>query len=114
MTVPTAPDEPSRRLTDGQWRLRHSAWTAGPLLGVGLLTWASFLYVGFVAGRRRWQLAGLGYAVALAALVTVGVLTDPAPGHVDPVALSLLALWFLGGLHAVIANRSWLRWRAGA
>ena len=70
--------------------------------------------MGFAAGRRRWQLAGLGYAVALPLVLAVAVLTSPPTGSPDRGALALLVLWFGGGLHAVLANRSWLRWRAAA
>lgn len=113
MTVPTGGDEATRRLADGRWRLRHSLWTAPALLGLGLLTWASFLWAGVVGRRRGWLGAGVGYAVVLAAVLVALLTGERTPGQLDPAGLGLLALWFVGGVHAVLVNRRWLPERAG-
>ncbi|GAB2935565.1 hypothetical protein GCM10027047_35180 [Rhodococcus aerolatus] len=113
MTVPAADDEAARRLADGRWRLRHSLWTAPALLGFGLLTWVSFGYAGAVARRRGWLAAGVGYAVVLAVVLVALLTGERTTGQLDPAGLGLLALWFVGGVHAVLVNRRWLAERAG-
>ena len=113
MTVPRGDDAASRRLADGRWRLRQSLWAAPALLGFGLGTWLSFAVVGVRARRPGWLVAAAGYAVALV-VVLLGLRGDPPPGQVDPAGVGLLALWSLGAVHAVLANRTWLALRAGA
>lgn len=114
MTVPAGDDDAAQRLADGRWRLRHSLWAAPALLGLGLLTWASFLWAGVVDRRPSSLVAAAGYAVALVVVLVALLTGERTPGQVDPAGLGLLALWFVGGVHAVLANRRRLVRLSGA
>lgn len=112
----TGPGSPEQLLADRKWRLRHSIWMVGPILSLGILTWASFLYIGVKARRPDWLIAGVIYAIAAGVLF---FFTDETPspagtpgGAADWVGGSILALWVAGIVHAVLSNKSWLRWRA--
>lgn len=107
---------PDQLLADRKWRLRHSIWMVGAILGLGILTWASFLYIGFKARRPDWLIASVIYAIAAGVLF---YFTDETPlpagtpgGDADWVGGSIVALWVAGIVHAVLSNKSWLRWRA--
>lgn len=103
--------QPLSPLRSRRWRVWHSLWLLPAFLGFGFWTWLSFLYIGLRARRRNWLLIAVGYAVVLA----VGcVLIDIShPGWVSNLGGFLaLALWGGGSIHAVLVNRSWLRWRS--
>ena len=86
------------RLTNRIWRLRNSAWLLSPILGIGMGTGISFLYLGTQAKRRDWQLVGVAYAVA--GIFSLG-------------AVFLLPIvWIVGIVHATSVNPAWLRYRA--
>jgi hypothetical protein len=91
------------RLQSRVWRLWHSAWLLPALLCLGLLTWLSFLYIGLRARRRVWLLSAAGY---VAGDVIVGTVGGSIGGGLA------FALWTGGAAHALIVNRSWLRWRS--
>jgi len=100
-------------LASWRWRLRHSLWLVVPVLSVGILTWAAFLYVGVRARRPAWWIAGIVYA---AALVVVFVLDETSARRPNEYTSGwggglLLAIWIAGSLHALIINREWLRLR---
>jgi serine/threonine protein kinase len=101
------------------WRLRHSAWMLAAL-PAGLTTWAGFLYIGLRAGRRSWLRAAAGYGAAAVVICVLAVLSPVQPdGQVDMGAWQsivgstvMAATWIGGGAHAVVADRTWLRWRS--
>ena len=97
---------PETPLLDRRWRLRHSLWILPTVLGFALLTWTSFLYVGLVARRRDWLLAAAGYAAAAAFLLVTG------EEDTGLTAFAGFATWGGGAVHALVVNRTWLRWRA--
>lgn len=100
-------------LASRRWRLRHSLWLVVPVLSVGLLTWAAFLYVGVRARRPAWWIAGIVYAAALAVVTVLDETSARHPG--EPTSgwggALLLAIWVAGSLHAIFINREWLRRR---
>jgi DNA-binding SARP family transcriptional activator len=93
------------------WRTWHSLWILPALMGMGIFTWISFLYIGMRARRRNWLLFAVGYAALLA---TGWILSDITHPHwVSTLGLSsILAGWGGGTVHALFVNRSWLRWRS--
>lgn len=101
------------------WALRHSLWVLAAL-PLGLTTWVGFIYVGARADRRAWLWAGAAYTVAAVAIVAFAATSPEAPdGNVDMSAwqstagvIVLMATWFGGCAHALVANVTWLRWRA--
>jgi tRNA A-37 threonylcarbamoyl transferase component Bud32 len=103
------------------WRLWHSGWVLSAF-GLGLTTWIGFMYVGLRADRRPWRLAAAAYGVAATAIVALAIAAPTGPdGEVDDGAwqsiagMTLLGLTFVGGcVHAVVANRAWLRWLSRA
>ncbi|CAN5550322.1 hypothetical protein BH24ACT5_BH24ACT5_14380 [soil metagenome] len=108
--------EPSQRMASRWWRYRNSVWLL-PTLAFGVLTWASFLYIATKSGRRAWKRATIGWtlgAIAVVALlVTVndGDRTKSSLGD-SFTGLTFLGMWIGGFVHAVTANRRWLRWRS--
>ena len=93
------------------WRTWHSLWLLPALFGVGLWTWLSFLYIGVRARRRNWLLI----AVAYFALVAVEFILAGLAHSQWATLLAgswLFALWVGGAVHALLVNRSWLRWRS--
>jgi hypothetical protein len=96
-----------------RWRLRHSLWLLVPVLSVGILTWAAFLYVGVRGRRPSWWIAGIVYAVALLAVFVLDETSARQPNEYVSGwgGALLLAIWVAGSLHAVIINGEWLRIR---
>jgi len=108
---------PNQLLADRKWRLQHSVWMLGPIVSFGMITWASFLYIGVRARRRDWQVAGVLYAIGVVIVLIFTPSSDsngaPASGSAaDWTAGLLIALWVAGVTHAFLSNKSWLRWRA--
>jgi hypothetical protein len=105
-------------LASGWWRVRNSAWILVPVLSIGLLTWASFLYVGIRAKSRTWLIcAGVWLAIVIGYYVGSDVV-EAMPG--SPVKDGLneflryvpLLQWLVGVGHVAGTNRAWLRWKA--
>jgi DNA-binding SARP family transcriptional activator len=94
------------------WRVWHSLWLLPALLGFGMWTWLSFLYIGMRARRRNWLLMAAAYATLL---VGGCILIEIANSSwaTTLAGFWLLALWGGGAIHALFVNRSWLRWRSG-
>lgn len=107
------------KLASRGWRFRNSIWIIGTT-AFGFLTWASFLYVGISAKRRAWLIASAGYALALVATIVLLEMTpelpdgkaDPSTWHSNVMMIVFLGLWFGGFGHALVANRSWLKFKA--
>jgi DNA-binding SARP family transcriptional activator len=95
------------------WRVWHSLWILPALLGFGFCTWLSFLYIGVRARRRDWLLMAVAYAALMVGELS---LAEYGNSNSDSVALvflfSFIALWGGGSVHALLVNRSWLRWRS--
>jgi DNA-binding SARP family transcriptional activator len=112
--VPPLPHPPLQRhspLSSRIWRVWHSLWLLPALLGFGMWTWLSFLYIGMRARRRNWLLIAAAYA---ALVVSACILIDIADSPwLSTLAGSwLLVIWAGGAVHALFVNRSWLRWRS--
>ena len=104
---------PSALLASRTWRWRHSVWLLGPIVGLSMVTWAAFLYVGAKARRRDWLAAAVLYAIAFGAgmyLTNVSQGSDAATD--DWGGVLLLFTWVVGMVHALASNRAWLRWCA--
>jgi Bacterial transcriptional activator domain len=92
------------------WRWWHSLWMLPCILGVGILTWVSFLYIGVRARRTRWLRHAAVYG---AAAVTAVVVSNKGP-ELAKHGAGLLAVitWIAGMIHASWINREWLHWRS--
>jgi len=100
-------------LASRAWRWRNSLWLLGPILGFGMITWASFLYVGRKARRTDWLVAGCLYAVAAAVLFYFTDGTEGPDGETNEwTGGATAALWIAGIVHAAMSNRAWLTWRS--
>ena len=102
------------------WRVRNSAWILIPILSVGVLTWAAFLFVGIRAKNRKWLIfAGMWLAILIGYYVGSDFV-DTLP--VSPVqegfdgffATVPMLQWLVGIAHVAGTNRAWLRWKAGS
>src|SRR4051812_20062687 len=92
------------------WRWWHSLWMLPCILGVGILTWISFLYIGVRARRRRWLRHAAVYG---AAAVTAVVVSNKGPEVAkNGAALLAVIVWIAGMIHASWINREWLHWRS--
>src|SRR6187402_1498601 len=60
-----------RLLREKPWRERNSMWLLPTIACCGLLTWASFLYVGIRARQRTWLAAAGVYGVLTIVYVTI-------------------------------------------
>ncbi len=107
-------ESPEERLTSGGWRLINSWWVLLPLLSLGLLAWAGFLYVGVSARRRGWWIWAGVYAATMIAGVVV-MPGDTTQGWKADLGTSLIVgTWVVATVHALVLNRAWLRHRASA
>jgi serine/threonine protein kinase len=103
------------------WRLRRSAWVLTSL-PFGLTTWVGFLFVGLSAQRSSWLWAAGAYAAGAGLLLVLILATPtdstgaPTPGSwQDTLSATTMAILWVGGfVHALLANRRWLRWRAAS
>ncbi|MCX4474140.1 helix-hairpin-helix domain-containing protein [Micromonospora sp. NBC_01655] len=95
------------------WRLRHSWWVLLPILGFSCLGGLGFLYVGIRARRPAWWISGIGYLLAgWGGFIGVGA-TDKESAASDWSIGVWFAAWVACVVHALVANVSWLQWRAG-
>jgi DNA-binding SARP family transcriptional activator len=97
-------------LSSRTWRIWHSLWLLPALVGFGFWTWLSFLYIGVRAWRRTWLLIAAAYAALLVGAIIL--LFNDDPWVSDLGGFGLPALWVGGAIHALLVNRSWLRWRS--
>ncbi|MCU0267317.1 MAG: hypothetical protein MUF83_01585 [Acidimicrobiales bacterium] len=95
-------------------------WLLPTVICCGVLTWASFLYVGIKAKRPSWLAAAAFYGVVF---VLYFVLADTAPEAADgttttsswqstAASIFMLAVWIGGAVHALVINREWLALQA--
>jgi len=107
-------------LQDRDWRRRNSMWLVPTVVCCGVMTWASFLYIGVTAKRPAWLAAAAGYGVAFVAyFVLVGSAPKAAPGSPSTTSwqsttgtICFLVVWIGGSVHALIINRQWLAFLA--
>jgi DNA-binding SARP family transcriptional activator len=104
------PAQRRSRLGSRPWRVWHSLWLLPALLGFGVCTWLSFLYIGVRARHRNWLLLAVAY---LSGACILAALPNSPSWVVTLGGFWLLTLWGGGAVHAVLVNRSWLRWRSG-
>ena len=105
-----------RLLREKPWRERNSMWLLPTIACCGLLTWASFLYIGIRSRRRSWLAAAAGYGVAtIIYLAIVNSTPEAADGTADTSGwrgtagmIYILVVWVGGCVHALLANRHWL------
>ncbi|MFF5181862.1 ComEA family DNA-binding protein [Micromonospora sp. NPDC000316] len=107
-----APPPPTNPGASLWWRILHSWWLLLPLVGMGCLGGAGFLYVGLRARRASWWIPGIVYtAVSVAAFAFLD-----GSGKRTTVggwaAGTLLAMWVASIFHACLINSAWLRWQA--
>lgn len=110
-----ATDDPAARLANRKWRTRHSAWLLAPILGLGMLSFIGFVYVGFrVRTRKFWIACVVGCAGS--AFMWIGESIWGKTGDGDNNGTwgggIMMAVWVALILYAVIINRDYLRWRA--
>jgi eukaryotic-like serine/threonine-protein kinase len=116
---PLPPQLPPPRARGWSWRLGQSAWVLAAL-PCGLTTWAGFLYVGLRAGRASWLWTAGAYWAGAALIVVLAVISPTdAEGNADMGSwqsqvgvTALVVVWFGGLVHALLVNRSYLRWLA--
>jgi hypothetical protein len=85
-----------------------------------MTTWAGFLYIGTVAQRRHWLMASAAYGASVVVwlLLTVVAPTDDSGEMIygtwqDNLGTAILLItWFIGIIHSLLANRTWLTLRA--
>jgi hypothetical protein len=115
MTVdPGRSRTPQELLANRWWRIRHSWWILLPVLGLGFLTWAAFLYLGARVGRRAWYVVSAIYLVLVVVLLVAFPETtgEETGTRADLVGGLIVALWAAGSLHALLVRRRWLQLRA--
>jgi DNA uptake protein ComE-like DNA-binding protein len=105
-------------LSSGWWRLRNSAWILIPILSVGMLTWAAFLFVGIRAKNRKWLIFAAMWLAILVGYYVGSDVVDALPA--SPVQKGVAGFfhtvpmlqWLVGIAHVAGTNRGWLRWKA--
>lgn len=95
------------RLEDPRWRLKRSWWVLPPLLTLGVLSWAGFLWAGIKTGKRKYYIsAGVWFALSL---LWGLVLPAVAPNLVALVAVTCI---FIPAMQAVVMHQLYLLERA--
>ena len=113
MSVPQRipPETPAATDSEPAVLAHPNGWLVLVGLGLGLTTWAAFLYIGLRARRRAW----LAWAVVYAALLVVfGVLdgsANPGSDASGVAALVLLGAWVGGTTHAAVVRNDAARTR---
>jgi DNA uptake protein ComE-like DNA-binding protein len=100
------------------WRVRNSVWILIPIVSVGMLTWAAFLFVGLRAKNRLWLIFAVMWLAILIGYFVGSDVVDTLP--VSPVQAGVAGFfhavpmlqWFVGIAHVAGTNRAWLRWKA--
>jgi len=99
-------------LRSRRWRVRHSLWMLPAIVGFGLFTWVSFLYIGLRAKRPGWLAAAGLYFAGMAVVFALSELVGEDSALSSVYAVLMLVMWIGGIVHAGASNRNWLRWRS--
>lgn len=113
MSFDTDTRSPASRLADRRWRIRHSAWTLAPILGLGWFSFVGFLYVALRARTRKFWIACI-IACAASAFAMLAMSLGNRPSGGDWGVGITLVVWIGLIIYAFIINRAYLRWRAGS
>ncbi|WP_062385118.1 hypothetical protein [Demequina iriomotensis] len=96
------------RLENRRWRLARSWWVLVPLVTLGVLCWAGYVWAGVKTRERRYfYSAGAWFLVSL----LVPFMPDSLSRLVPLVAISCM---FLPTMQAIVMNRRYLLERAVA
>ncbi|MBB2943305.1 hypothetical protein FB565_003018 [Actinoplanes lutulentus] len=77
------------------------------------MTWSAFLYIGVRARKAYWIGVGAVYLLATVAYFVLIETTKNEEGKSSEWVGGLAAaIWIAGMVHAILVNRSWLRWLA--
>jgi len=94
------------------WEIVNSLWIL-PCFFIGLLSWASFIYIGRRVAKRKYVLWGIVYTIPVIA-ISIGVSAsehagDPYYDMVDDIAgLVFFISWIASILHAFIIRKEYL------
>lgn len=108
-------NNPTARLADRKWRIRHSAWLLAPIFGFGMLSFIGFVYVAFrVRSRKFWIACFVGCAGSAFTWIGESIWGSTSDGDKNGTwgAGIMMAVWVALILYAFIINRDYLRWRA--
>jgi hypothetical protein len=73
--------DPVALLASRKWRLRHSAWLLAPILGIGILSFVGFVYVGLrVRTRKFWIALVIGCIGSALVVVASSEFVPDVPG----------------------------------
>ena len=112
MSTGASSQGPAQKLGNVWWRIGHSAWMLPSILCIGVLTGASFLYIGVRARRKAWWIPGIVYLVlGVGCFIAFGP-TERGSLQEDLAGGGLITIWLGGMTHAFLINREWLRWYA--
>lgn len=90
------------------WRLRHSLWALAAPLGLGVLSWVSFVYL--AARVRRTGLTLVAAVFTVAGLIA-GYSSMAKPQNEQLSGLLIVFTWAAAIVTAIILNSSYVRWR---
>ena len=98
------PPHAVKRLADRRWRLRKSWWILPPLVTMGVLAWAGFVWAGIKTASAKYFISG-GAWLAFSSLVFL------LPSGWWTAVIAILS-WFGSAIQAVIMNPRYLVERA--
>lgn len=111
---------PEEKLCSPWWKALHSLWLVPAVVGVGIVTWVGFLFIGIRGRRKLWAFFGVAYLVAFVALMFMllayptGASKEGPPENPENLWTSwvMFAFWVVGIIHSALTNKAWLRRRA--
>lgn len=111
----TPPVPSSAARTERSWRWRQSLWLLVPIFGIGLFSFAGFVYCAIRIRERKWIiLAAASCAATILGWILLSVWTD-AEGNPSTAAMTfILELWLASVILAVVVNFDYLAWRRTA
>lgn len=99
----------------------RTAWIIPAIIGLGALTWASFLYPGIKMRNRLWLIAAAIYAAlgiaVIAAVATAPPSADPVEAAEGSTELSawgggvVVVTWLSGMVVFTVLLPMWIKWR---
>lgn len=85
---------------------RPNLWLAVVAVGIGITTWAAFLYLGIRSRRRRWLAWAAVYAGLLVLWGFMDAPANPSSLRLGIGALAALFAWLGGTAHAAAVRKS--------